>query len=543
MIARIMRSAPSMSRSNLAGSRRGMAYVAVLVLLIILSTLGLAFIHKAGIEAAATMSRGEGMQADYLAEAAANHAMWRLLNEPDFPDDEQTYYMHTFGGGRYGYKVRRHTDTTFATVACVGAIGDHVAKQSYVLYVKLKDPVIFTAYDTDVNASDKIPKYRPFNDPGWDPEADTVDVGHRKVNWLELEGCGIRQEFVMATLDGANDITLAVWDGTSWGNQMEFATISNASFKCFNIAYESQSGDALILGRANTSSTPKYTIWDGTSWLYNPPINSIDTGGSKIRLVVMAANPFTDEILIAIVDWGKRLDLFQWDGNSFTHLGTIENAVKNSTQHIVDVVYEQQSGDAMIVWGKDGSSTCKFTIWDGSSLTPSADLPSFGVPAEQLLASADPTSDHIIVAAIDNGSDLNIAAWDGDAWIDARELDTSVKWKDKQDFDVEWESSGDEAVVAWRTSSDTQLRYYQWEKAGPGGAAQNGPDFAGGIATVQMLPVSGADKLALVACDVSGDLYYSLWDGDDFVHDPPILISNDISAIIEIAYDLAETRN
>jgi hypothetical protein len=46
------------------------------------------------------------------------------------------YAMHSLAGGRYGYKIRRHTDTTFATIATVGAIGESVVNQSYVLYVK-----------------------------------------------------------------------------------------------------------------------------------------------------------------------------------------------------------------------------------------------------------------------------------------------------------------------------------------------------------------------------------------------------------------------
>jgi hypothetical protein len=116
-------------------SQSGMAYVAILVLLAILSTLGFGFIFKVGTQTSATMTRSSGMQAHYLAESAATHAMWRLLNESDFPASEDTYYMHSLAGGRYGYKVRRHTDTTFATIATVGAVGDNVVHQSYVLYV------------------------------------------------------------------------------------------------------------------------------------------------------------------------------------------------------------------------------------------------------------------------------------------------------------------------------------------------------------------------------------------------------------------------
>lgn len=114
----------------------GIAYVTILFLLVIISAMSLAFLQKAGIGSSATAARGAGMQAHYLAESAANHAMWRLLNQGTFPAAENTYYMHSLAGGRYGYKVRRHTDTTFATIATVGVVGESVVHQSYVLYIK-----------------------------------------------------------------------------------------------------------------------------------------------------------------------------------------------------------------------------------------------------------------------------------------------------------------------------------------------------------------------------------------------------------------------
>jgi very-short-patch-repair endonuclease len=81
----------------------GLAYVAILILLAVMSALGFAFIFKVGTQTTATMTRGNSMQAHYLAESAANHAMWRLLNEPGFPASETTYYMHPLAGGRYGF--------------------------------------------------------------------------------------------------------------------------------------------------------------------------------------------------------------------------------------------------------------------------------------------------------------------------------------------------------------------------------------------------------------------------------------------------------
>jgi len=141
------------------GSRKnaGMAYVAILVLLVIISTLAFTLLFKAGTGMLATMTRGNSMQAHYLAECAANHAMWRLLNDSNFPVADDSYYMHTLGNGRYGYKVRRHTDTTFATVATVGAVGKNVVQQSYVLYVFSQKKLLYIYFsDTDNHCVRKV---------------------------------------------------------------------------------------------------------------------------------------------------------------------------------------------------------------------------------------------------------------------------------------------------------------------------------------------------------------------------------------------------
>ena len=99
-----------------------MALAVIIFLVAIISAVGLAFLYRVGALTASSTGHGSGMQAEYLAESAANHAIWRLLNEPGFPDKEDVYYMHSLGSGRYGYKVRKPTATTFAAVATVGGV-------------------------------------------------------------------------------------------------------------------------------------------------------------------------------------------------------------------------------------------------------------------------------------------------------------------------------------------------------------------------------------------------------------------------------------
>jgi len=117
------------------GTSGGFAYVVVLLFVALLATVGLSFLSRSSAGTSAALTRGEALRAEYLAEAAVNHALWRLLNEPGFPPAEDRYYMHSLGGGRYGYMVRAHSDSTFATIAAVGAAGRTVVKRSYVLRI------------------------------------------------------------------------------------------------------------------------------------------------------------------------------------------------------------------------------------------------------------------------------------------------------------------------------------------------------------------------------------------------------------------------
>lgn len=72
-----------LARATASISRSGMAYVAVLLLALLLSSLGLTFIFTVRTQTLAATGRLDAIQAAYLAESAANHALWRVLNEDD----------------------------------------------------------------------------------------------------------------------------------------------------------------------------------------------------------------------------------------------------------------------------------------------------------------------------------------------------------------------------------------------------------------------------------------------------------------------------
>jgi len=480
----LMRPNSGMENRNEAG----MAYVALLALLAIMSTLGMAFLFKVGIETSVIETRGNSMQAHYLAEAAANHALWRLLNEPGFPASERVYYMHDLGSGRYGYKVRQPTLTKFGTVATVGSAGSTVTKQSYVQYLKSN---IMTAYG---RSADPIPEYRRLLGPTWVDAADTVDIGSDTVQWMVLKGCPIRKEVIMGTLDKDNDINLAVWSGTSWGNLTEFTQTANKSVRGFDIAYESQSGDALMVGMFDASTDIKYIGWNGTGWVPSVPTSAFNLDSSVLEYLTMASNPENDEILIAAVNGQKDLKLVRWNGSSFNDLEEIDSDLTNSNYGSAAVVYEQQSGDGMILWNNASANRIYYQVRNGVTLIEEGEIEDFTSTAQVIWAAADSTSDYILVAMVDSGNDLWVAVWDGDAWADKRELSTNVSGKVGQVLDVAWEHRGGNVMVAWGSpDADPKINYFTWQKGTDldTPAVQTGPNFQSAVSLVRLHPISG----------------------------------------------------
>jgi hypothetical protein len=519
-------------------SDAGIGYVAILVLLAILSTMGLAFMYKVGLMSSVTLNRRTSMQTHYLAESAANHALWRLLNDPGFTPESDKYYMHSLGDGRYGFKVRKPTGTTFATVATVGAMGDIATQQSYVQYIIPSN--VFTVYG---NSTNQNARYRRLIGAQWTDPKNIPTGAAPMIHWAELEGCPTRKELIGGVIDSNDDIQMTVWDGTAWGNQLALTNNADMNYKSFDIAYESQSGDALVVGRYDATTTVRYNVWDGTAWLHVVAQPAFNLASGVLSLVTMASCPGNDDILIATVSWDHQLKVFHWNGSAFADLGTIESSTETDEYGVVQIVYEQQSGDALVIWSSEGEM--RYRVWNGISLGTQNTVSGFNEDVFVLRVAADPASDTIVVAAIDKFYDITIAVWDGDAWIDSREVETSGANYNVQCLDVAWEASGEDALVVWAPWNQNYVRSLAWRKgtALADSTVEQGPDFQDLSLLVRLLPISGTEKIVLLGENWNlQELRYSLWDGDRLKGDPAILLESNIPVNFKIAFDLAEAN-
>lgn len=529
------------SRTHLKGfNENGMALAIVVIFLAVLSAAAFAFIYKVGARASATNSRGAYLQAQYLAESAANHSVWRLLNDPGFPEKEDVYYMHSLGQGRYGYKVKRPTAVTFAAVATVGAVANHAVHQSYVQYIIPENMMV--VYADEERSSHP---YRRMVGANFDPPNATFEGVHKKTYWAELVGHPFQNEFVAGFIDHNQDIHLGVWNGSSWGNSLQFIVDTDNDYKGLDIAYDTYNGHALAVGYdSQQPGVVMYTVWNGSAW--TTPAQAFDIGtGETIVYIQAEGSPVSCEILIAVADSGSNILLYRWDGATFLNLAILDTGAASTTDWVVNITYEQQSGEALIVWGRSASTSCQYATWNGSALSSTASLPAFDSAAHIIRTAADPTGNTIFLAAVTENIQIHGAVWDGSAWTDSTAVETlnieQPSSPEYLNFDVAFESSGSEMIAAWSKSNQNRVKYFRWEKGTPlsGITSADGPDFNDNIRSMHLCRIPGGDRIALLGNNASSEVRYSLWNGEMFRGDPAVLLTDDHPTDKNLAFDAA----
>ena len=158
-------------------------------------------------------------------------------------------------------------------------------------------------------------------------------------------------------------------------------------------------------------------------------------------------------------------------------------------------------------------------------------------------AAAEPDGDTIFIAALDSFKDLNVAVWDGNAWSDSRELDTTSNTTEGQALDVAWEQAGEDVLVAWGSgSASSNISYFTWRKgtALTDHAVRTGPGFGDQVQNVRLLPVSGSQRIiALVMC-TGRQLRYSVWSGSGFGSNPAVDVDPKLSGG-DVNYEISES--
>ena len=312
-----------------------------------------------------------------------------------------------------------------------------------------------------------IPKGQYWDGSSWSSEEEISSSGS-PVRWVRTAYSPISARFyerITVTLSDNGYLDAFVWDGDSWivSNDIGFVGTTPASYRPFDISYETVSGDAVLVYGIESSDTTRdlaYKIWDGSAWSSESYINDPSTSNLQYNWVQLASYPLAtgriNEIALSGLESGGDVNGFIWDGSSWGNFQELEPSTPIEEEEIISVQYEQQSGDAMFVWG-DGSDPgyLQSRKWMGSWQSELSAVSIGTARPNWITLKADPTSNRLMALMVDESNDLNTIPWDGSSWLARTEHDTAIDTDAQRPADFDWEPSGSKGLLVWGTSSNS----------------------------------------------------------------------------------------
>gem|GEM_PF-2972013 len=330
------------------------------------------------------------------------------------------------------------------------------------------DDGAMVVYYSTLSAVANIPQYRTLTEgtTTWSSVASANSVGHLVRYWQVLRNSPRENVKLLATLDHGDDLQTQRWTSSGWGTVQDIdLNVGGHAKRCFDLCYEHNSGDALLVYYDGTDTTPHYqTLAKGQSaWVDHGAVSPYEISGAP-TWIRLESRLGSDAILLAAQDVNADLFAMLWDGSGWLQVSstTLTTSLSHTNQ-CFDVACEYQSGNFMVVYGTPTVSV-KYrrllsgtTSWEAEGGLADADA---AVRWVKLASEKRAGSNYIICGNLDDGNDLDVQVWDGSSWGTSVEVSATVESDAKRSFDVEWEATSEHrGIVVYAQNNSQDLRY------------------------------------------------------------------------------------
>ncbi len=357
------------------------------------------------------------------------------------------------------------------------------------------------------------PGYRTWTGSQWSEEGAANDIGD-KAQWVVAASCPNRDEIAAGVLDDDDEISLQIFNGSSWSAVSQVTSDCGAdSERRFDIAYEQSSGELLIVYRYAGSSSFRYRTYNGQS-LSNEGALALPLSGNG-RWFRLVPKPRSDEVLLVVLDSNRDVAAAVWDGTGWTNSVLLESNAKAADKEGITAVYEGISGRALVAWTALGVMSFEYRIWNGSSWSQEYTGPSLGgsTEAEWLRMASDPTNNQIIIGTLDGASAVKMAVWNGSSWGSPMTVETGVPDTEGRPFDVAYSPEGGQALAVWGRQNVNNCFYRVWDGSG-WSSEQAGPGLGNKVKWVQTRPgLTGSEIFVGILLKYSSAVECMRWNG------------------------------
>lgn len=289
---------------------------------------------------------------------------------------------------------------------------------------------ISTAANTEAmfvyaEGTNQTPRYRIWDGNAWSNEADTLDVGGAP--WFVVtRAAPTRDEYIAGVLDANEDLNVMVYQAstTSWGNLDEVSdVVGTSTARAFDIAYESSSGDAVVVACYGTEA--QYQTWNGSAWSATSSITLSLTG--ECEWILMASDPTSDELIAVFREGGDSAtyEAQVWNGSSWGESITIGLMLEYENEGMA-IEYEESGDQAILVVSNGADGDFAWNNWNGTNWGSNSVETAPQNELEFMYLARDEGTDRLALCYNDASRDAGYMTWDGNAWIDFHEAELTT---------------------------------------------------------------------------------------------------------------------
>jgi hypothetical protein len=221
----------------------------------------------------------------------------------------------------------------------------------------------------------------------------------------------------------------------------------------------------------NGTQNTWYRVWSGTTpWGSQISMSGGANTPTDSRWFREVSSPKTGEKIVLVEDNNtadannEYLYVYRWDGAAWNQDMRFSIGITTAdVTRVMDVAYEEESGDALFVYS-DSTNQLKYFrriagAWDGAASNAGSGLDS---RKKWVRAQAQFRSDNILVATLNDNERIGALIWDGSSFTEEFEDDdgpaqTEAVTSDEEAFDIAWETSSGTPMIFWGTAANTVL--------------------------------------------------------------------------------------
>ena len=406
------------------------------------------------------------------------------------------------------------------------------------------------------------PRYRIWDhgNSSWSAAASNP-TANTTINWVVNKAAPTRLENIAGILTSSgNTLYVQRWNGSTWTNEWN-ATTRISTRRSFDIAYEENSGRAMVVYSNSGNNNMTYRIWNGSSW--TAAANVLGTAEAyNIHWVELVSRPNSNEIALIYTlndgSGGQTLKAISWNGSSWeTPSGNLEtNLAFASTagdSKSFDAAYGN-SGNLLVCWGWNNTTNNQLaaryvTKPAGGAWGTVTNFPTWADEATVMNLAPEPGGDRIVAVSADSKTqDMQYGVWNGSSWTSmVANADTSLNntgWT-QMPVAAGWVSTGasPKAIVVYNDANSGAINWRSWNGSSWTNEADVLTTPSGFSNAIDIERQPGENKLMVTIEDSNGDLWTKTYDGTTWSDaDKGTALETALSTTAYMPFDFAYDR-